>query len=50
MHGGAKGNGAPKGNQNRFRHGLYTADALWEHRLVRQLLRDSHLTIERLRD
>jgi hypothetical protein len=27
MHGGAKGSGAPIGNQNAFKHGLYTAEA-----------------------
>jgi hypothetical protein len=28
MHGGAKGSGAPVGNQNAFKHGAYTREAL----------------------
>ena len=27
MHGGAKGSGAPAGNQNALKHGLYTAES-----------------------
>jgi uncharacterized protein YjcR len=47
MHGGAKGTGAPAGNQNAFKHGTYTKEAfqrrqaldeMW--REVRKLLRD----------
>lgn len=26
MHGGARGSGAPKGNQNSFRHGVFTQE------------------------
>lgn len=28
MHGGARGSGAPLGNRNAIKHGLYTKDAL----------------------
>jgi len=28
MHGGAKGSGAPKGNQNALKHGAYTKEEL----------------------
>lgn len=39
MHGGAKGSGAPKGNQNALKHGNYTADAQEFRRYVRNLLK-----------
>ena len=37
MHGGAAGSGAPKGNSNALKHGLYTADAKEMGRLIRSL-------------
>jgi hypothetical protein len=39
MHGGADGIGAPRGNQNAFRHGRYTANAMARKREVVALLR-----------
>ena len=39
MHGGAKGSGAPRGNQNALKHGLYTREAIEERRALRQLIR-----------
>lgn len=39
MHGG-KSTGAPKGNQNAFKHGLNGKEARSHRALVRQLLRD----------
>ena len=40
LHGGAPGSGAPSGERNgRFRHGLFTAEAIEERRFVRELLR-----------
>jgi uncharacterized protein YjcR len=41
MHGGAPGSGAPRGNQNAFKHGLYTKAAIEERHRVRQLIRQS---------
>ncbi len=41
MHGGAEGSGAPKGNKNALKHGLYTREALEERRQLRQLIRAS---------
>lgn len=38
MHGGAHGSGAPKGNRNARKHGLFTAEALAERRQIRVLL------------
>jgi hypothetical protein len=40
MHGGAAGSGAPKGNRNAVRHGLYTAQSLANRRRVNRTLRD----------
>lgn len=42
MHGGAPGSGAPKGNQNALKHGLYTRSAIQERRQLQALLRRSH--------
>jgi glucans biosynthesis protein len=41
MHGGARGSGAPKGNQNALRHGTYTAAALCERAELRLLIQES---------
>ncbi|RQH13776.1 HGGxSTG domain-containing protein [Bradyrhizobium sp. RP6] len=39
MHGGAPRSGAPKGNQNARRHGMYTPDGRAERHQVKTLLR-----------
>jgi glucans biosynthesis protein len=41
MHGGAPGSGAPKGNKNALKHGLYTAEAIAERMAIRRLIRES---------
>ena len=41
MHGGAPGSGAPRGNQNALKHGLYTRGAIEERRQLRALMRQS---------
>ena len=46
MHGGAQGSGAPKGNQNALKHGLYTAEAKALNKHIRQLLREGKKVIE----
>ena len=48
MHGGAAGTGAPRGNHNALKQGLYTAEerALKHH--VSQLIRDSRKIIEQI--
>ena len=38
MHGGAPESGAPSGNQNARRHGLFTGEAIAERRQVQALL------------
>jgi uncharacterized protein YjcR len=46
MHGGAPGSGAPKGNQNALKHGLYTKAAIEERRQVRALIRQSRKVVQ----
>jgi hypothetical protein len=41
MHGGAKGTGAPKGNQNALTHGTYSGAALRERAQVRAVIREA---------
>jgi uncharacterized protein YjcR len=49
MHGGAAGSGAPRGNKNALKHGLYTQKAKAQRRELSELMRQSRkllLTIE----
>jgi len=39
MHGGAPGSGAPRGNKNAMKHGLYTHKAIEERRKMKDFLR-----------
>ncbi|UWR35753.1 hypothetical protein K3759_18885 (plasmid) [Sulfitobacter sp. W027] len=48
MHGGAPGSGAPQGNQNALKHGLYTQEALALRKHVRDLLRHGKDLIEKM--
>ena len=41
MHGGAKGSGAPKGNQNAWKHGTYTKDAFRQRAEMREIFREA---------
>jgi glucans biosynthesis protein len=41
MHGGAKGSGAPRGNQNALKHGAYTQEALQRRAEMRELMREA---------
>lgn len=45
MHGGARGSGAPQGNRNALKHGLYTRDNLELMREMAALLRESRRTL-----
>jgi hypothetical protein len=47
MHGG-KSPGAPIGNQNAFKHGCFTADAIKERRYLRALIKDSTELIKKI--
>jgi uncharacterized protein YjcR len=48
MHGGAAGSGAPAGNQNALRHGMYSRDTLEFKKHMRNLLRDGRDAIEKV--
>lgn len=48
MHGGARGSGAPEGNRNALKSGLYTAEALALRRHVNALIRESRKLIEEI--
>ena len=48
MHGGAPGSGAPVGNRNALRHGLYAAKAIAARRAFRALLRESRDLMQRI--
>ena len=41
MHGGAKGSGAPKGNQNALKHGTYTKEAFRQRAELRGLIEEA---------
>ena len=45
MHGGAYGSGAPRGNKNALKHGLYTREAIAQRRQLRQLIRQARNTL-----
>ena len=46
MHGGAPGSGAPRGNKNALKHGLYTRETIEERRQLRALMRQSRMLIQ----
>jgi uncharacterized protein YjcR len=46
MHGGAPGSGAPRGNQNALKHGLYSKAAIAERKQVRTLIRQSQKRLQ----
>jgi uncharacterized protein YjcR len=48
MHGGAAGSGAPKGNKNALKHGLYTAEAKEMRRHIRELQRRTQEIIKEM--
>ena len=47
MHGGAKGSGAPVGNQNALKHGLYTKENLEFEKHLRKLLKEGKDLVEK---
>jgi hypothetical protein len=49
MHGCAPGTGAPQGNQNALKHGLFTREAIAERQSVQLLLRESRALIAKIR-
>jgi hypothetical protein len=49
MHGGAPGSGAPRGNNNARKHGLFTRGAIAERRQVRGLLDEARKLLRELK-
>ena len=49
LHGGMSP-GAPKGNQNAFKHGRYTAEAIASRREIAQLLRATNALAKSMRE
>ena len=49
MHGGASGSGAPRGNKNAFKHGIYTREAIAEHRQLGELIRQSRELLQKIK-
>jgi hypothetical protein len=49
MHGGAAGSGAPKGNRNARKHGLFTKDAIAERRRIQVLLGEARKLLEAMK-
>lgn len=45
MHGGAQGSGAPRGNRNARKDGLFTKDAIAERRGIQSLLGEARKLI-----
>ena len=50
MHGGAEGSGAPKGNQNAFKHGYYSKVAIEERRAMKRLIREAKSFLNEIKD
>jgi hypothetical protein len=46
MHGGAPGSGAPRGNQNACRHGLFTGEAIAERKQIQALLGEAQKLLQ----
>ena len=49
MHGGARGSGAPRANQNARKHGLFTKDAIAERRQIQVLLGEARKLLEEMK-
>lgn len=49
MHGGARGSGAPKGNRNAFKSGLFTRTAIGDRRQLRALMKEWRKTLREFR-
>jgi hypothetical protein len=46
MHGGAAGSGAPRGNQNALKSGLYTRQRILKRRQLRDIPREARAFIK----
>jgi glucans biosynthesis protein len=50
MHGGAKGSGAPPGNDNALKHGLFTKESIELRVTLRKEIREAQKLLKELRD
>ena len=48
MHGGAKGSGAPRGNNNAFKHGVFTKKSIELRAMLRQQIREAQKILKQL--
>ncbi len=48
MHGGAEGSGAPKGNKNALKNGLYTKESIEERKQLNKMIKDYKKALEEL--
>jgi hypothetical protein len=49
MHGGAPESGAPRGNQNARKHGLFTRDAIAEGKQIQALLGEARKLLQEMK-
>ena len=49
MHGGTPGSGAPKGNQNARKHGLFTKDSIAERKQIQALLGEAQKLLQQIK-
>ena len=49
MHGGARGSGAPRANQNARKHGLFSRDTIAERRQIQALLGEARRLLEEMK-
>lgn len=50
IHGGAKGSGAPQGNQNALKHGKYSARVIAERREMMTLIRENRAFLKQMQE
>jgi glucans biosynthesis protein len=48
MHGGAPGSGAPPGNRNALKHGVFTKEALERRTRLNKLIREANRLLKEL--
>ena len=49
MHGGAPESGAPRGNQNARRHGLFTREAIADRKQIQALLGEARKLLQEMK-
>ncbi len=50
MHGGAAGSGAPIGNQNALKHGVYTRQAIEERQALNSMINEYKATLKKFEE